>query len=841
MKLILPRFGLFLALACLVGFSAPIEAQTNSYTAAVDPQMVLVDNFEGWGTSLCWWANVVGGFANRYTYASLAFSQLRLNIVRYNIGGGENPGISNTMEFRAQMQGFEPNPGVWNWNVDTNQRWMLRQAVALGVNRVEAFGNSPPWWMTVSGSVTGSTNGTSNNLQTNYEGAFASYLATVVSNLTILDGVTFETVTPLNEPSASWWRSGGRQEGCHISSDQQARLVSDLRSQLDAQGQAAGVAASEDNDEQSAINSLNAYGAANMSNVFRVVSHTYGANNPGGLRNVAAMQRKPLWVSEYGDGDATGMTMARRIHDDLAVMWARAWVYWQVVDSGGGWGMLYNPLDGSGNTTFTINRKFYVMGQFSEFIRPGFRIFNVNDTNSIAAYDPTNGTLNIVAVNNSTNTLLVTYDLSAFAALPAQAARYRTSPTENLVTLTTLPVAGTQLTSTLLPQSVTTHVLSGVTPAPSSSQTAAWYPMEGSAQDASGQGQNGTISGNVTFVTGKLGALAAQFDGTSSYIQIPRSISNHFTIACWVKTTVTGGSGQWWAGKGLVDGEVSGTVDDFGLTLVGNKAAFGIGNPDTTITSTSAINDGQWHHIAATRDAVSGQMQLFVDGTWQASAYGPTGTKAAPANLRIGSIQAGYAGGFLAGSIDDVQLFGRAFSAGEIPQLMNHPPVLQPVPDTSILAGRTLSITNTATDPDLPAQVLHWSLLSSPSGSSINASNGVVSWRPPVTIALSSNLFSVVVSDNGSPSMSATQNFTVSVFRPAQPLIAPPLLNGDSLLLTVNGDAGPDYILEFANDLTSPAQWTAVATNLSASPPFTWSVPAALSVPKCFYHVRLGP
>src|SRR5579864_7310826 len=113
-----PRSHRFtLCLFMLLGSKA--FAQTD-YTATVDPNLVLVDNFEGWGTSLCWWANVVGGYANRSTYASLAFSQLRFNIVRYNIGGGENPGIANTMEFRAQMQGFEPNPGVWNWNVDAN-------------------------------------------------------------------------------------------------------------------------------------------------------------------------------------------------------------------------------------------------------------------------------------------------------------------------------------------------------------------------------------------------------------------------------------------------------------------------------------------------------------------------------------------------------------------------------------------------------------------------------------------------------------------------------------------------------------------------------------------------
>jgi hypothetical protein len=107
-----------------------------------------VRNFAGWGTSLCWWAHVVGGYTNREEYADLAFKQLGLNIVRYNIGGGENPARSNTMEFRARIPGFQPEPGKWDWNADTNQRWMLRAAVARGANHVVAFANSPPHWMT---------------------------------------------------------------------------------------------------------------------------------------------------------------------------------------------------------------------------------------------------------------------------------------------------------------------------------------------------------------------------------------------------------------------------------------------------------------------------------------------------------------------------------------------------------------------------------------------------------------------------------------------------------------------------------------------------------------------
>jgi len=444
----------------LLASLAPARAD---YTALVDPNVLIVTNFEGWGTSLCWWGNVVGGYPNRETYADLAFSQLKLNIVRYNIGGGENP-TNDFLSFRAQMPGFEPTNGVWNWSADANQRWMLQAALARGVDHIEAFANSPPWWMTVSGSVTGSTNG--NNLQTNYEQAFAVYLATVVSNLSVVDGVHFDTVTPMNEPNEGWWDYGGSQEGCNMSTVQQVRVVNYLRAALNALGQSAGVAACEDSYEQDTLNALNAYGASTLSNVSRIVTHTYSANAAAGLRSLAASLNKPLWVSEYGTCDATGMTQARRIHDDITLMGARAWIYWQVVDSGTCWGLLANPEVAGTNsgytTSYTIHESFYVMGQFSQFIRPGCQILNVGDANSLAAYNPTNSTLVIVTVNDSTNSFNVTYDLSAFGQLPSQVSLSRTSASEQMAPLTPLPVNNSRFVSSILAESVTTHVLTNV-------------------------------------------------------------------------------------------------------------------------------------------------------------------------------------------------------------------------------------------------------------------------------------------------------------------------------------------------------------------------------------------
>jgi alpha-tubulin suppressor-like RCC1 family protein/O-glycosyl hydrolase len=432
------------------------------YTATVNPNSILVTNFQGWGSSLCWWANVIGSYPNRTNYVDLAFTQLKLNIVRYNIGGGENPAITGSLSYRAAMPGFEPTNGVWNWNADLNQRWVLQAALARGANLVEAFANSPPWWMTVSGSVTGAVGGT-NNLQTAYEVPFAAYLATVVSNLTVLDGVHFNYVTPMNEPSGGWSYLGQSQEGCHMSRDQQQRVIANLRASLNINAPSAGVDAPQDVDEYQSYSDLATYSQTTFNDMGLFSTHTYGANDAANLKSLAATQKKPLWMAEYGDNDATGMKMARRIYNDLTALGARAWIYWQVVDSAPGWGFLYNTLLATTNSSYTpnytINEKFYVMGQFSEYVRPGYKIISVNDTNTLAAYNPTNSTLVLVMVNTSGSSFNITYNLSNFGSMPWRVSVSQTASGENMAVLPSPIVTNQQFTAAIPASSVTTFVL----------------------------------------------------------------------------------------------------------------------------------------------------------------------------------------------------------------------------------------------------------------------------------------------------------------------------------------------------------------------------------------------
>ena len=71
--------------------------------------------FEGWGTSLCWWANRIG-YSDKLTDAAAdAFFDpdkgLGLNIVRYNIGGGDDPSHRHITRSDSNMPGFaQPIP-----------------------------------------------------------------------------------------------------------------------------------------------------------------------------------------------------------------------------------------------------------------------------------------------------------------------------------------------------------------------------------------------------------------------------------------------------------------------------------------------------------------------------------------------------------------------------------------------------------------------------------------------------------------------------------------------------------------------------------------------------------
>ena len=165
-------------------------------------------------------------------------------------------------------------------------------------------------------------------------------------------------------------------------------------------------------------------------------------------------------------------------------------------------------------------------------------------------------------------------------------------------------------------------------------------------------------------------------------------------------------------------------------------------------------------------------------------------------------------------------------------------PALTAVSNQTINAGvRTLSLTNVATCPLSPPDTLFFSLPAGPTYATLDSASGIVSWRPHVNQAGTTNQFSVVVTDT-TTSLSATNNFQVIVNPLTQPTQLGAALSGTQLQLMANGPQGPDYTLLSSTNLTT---WQTVYTTNSLVVPVTFEITNIGALPKEFYRIQLGP
>jgi hypothetical protein len=170
------------------------------------------------------------------------------------------------------------------------------------------------------------------------------------------------------------------------------------------------------------------------------------------------------------------------------------------------------------------------------------------------------------------------------------------------------------------------------------------------------------------------------------------------------------------------------------------------------------------------------------------------------------------------------------------PAPSNTPPVLAAISNRTVNVGQTVAFTTSVTETDLPPQTLTFTLLNGPGNATLNTNSGAFSWRPWVTDAVSINSIMLKVADNGTPSLSTTQSFTVMVNPLAQPNVSSGALNDGEFILQVSGDAGPDYAVQASTNLID---WSTVLINNSAVMPFSFT--NSPSSPMQFYRVKVGP
>jgi O-glycosyl hydrolase len=407
------------------------------------------DEFEGWGTSLAWWGHILGQWKDEEKMnevMDLVFDEnkgLGLNIIRYNIGGGENPNIEeNTLRPGGDVPGFQPEEGEWDWEADVGQRTVMLAAFKRGATIAEAFSNSPPYWMTKSGSVTGSVDG-GNNLKDEYYDEFADYLTEVVKVYREKYNVTFRTLTPLNEPISNWWKKGNIQEGAHFNLEAQMRIIKKVAQSLEDKGLSdTAVSAADENSIDETLRILKGYDEETLGAITQINTHSYSGSRLDDLNRFAEENGKKLWMSEFGAGGtephnhediSSVMQLAERIIFDLTLLQPSAWIYWQAVEdesAKNNWGFIHADFRVGEN--YELTKQYYAMANFSKFIRPGSRIILTTDGRSVAAYNEEQKQLTIVVRNESKEEKELAYDLSEFHFETRSADLYETSTERNL-------------------------------------------------------------------------------------------------------------------------------------------------------------------------------------------------------------------------------------------------------------------------------------------------------------------------------------------------------------------------------------------------------------------------
>lgn len=225
------------------------------------------------------------------------------------------------------------------------------------------------------------------------------------------------------------------------------------------------------------------------------------------------------------------------------------------------------------------------------------------------------------------------------------------------------------------------------------------------ATDYGASSYNGSLSGTSASVS-RIGEAnkALSFAGSSSTGTLPSglvtALQNDFTVGFWFKTNMIANTGaQWYNGNSLVDGEVGGVTNDWGICLIdAGKVCFGVGNPDITIKSPLTYNNNAWHFVTATRNKAGGTIILYVDGLQVASSTGiNTGILNAPSVIGLGRSSAISSGSYT-GAMDDVVTYNRVLSGAEVTSLYTaYLLVALPV--------KWLSFTGSATDKQI---MLRW-------------------------------------------------------------------------------------------------------------------------------------
>ncbi|MFI8237812.1 glycoside hydrolase [Streptomyces sp. NPDC085866] len=461
--------------------TSPAASAAEPAAAEVSPHAAqTIDDF---GASGAWWVNDLKNFDPKVQarVAELLFSHqgLDLSAYRYNIGGG---GTGVTYAPRAP-EDFLNSDGSYDWSKDKAGRYFLYAAAKYGVKDLIGFVNSAPAAWKTNGKSCGGY------LKADNEQDFAKYVADVTDHFA-RQGVKLDYISPFNEPTNSFDSCG--QEGMLVDPSQRDDIVRALGAEQRARHQKTGIIADESTSTVKFNEEIPQWvsqpGTAQY--VSKLAHHTY--DNPSDANRAKVYETSKAagrqswsteiccfgkggtgWAQEYDPTIDGGLNLSRIIYKDFATAHDSAFQWWVALsemigsdplaknDDGWNDGLIYYDPNyaANGNQTLYFTKRYYALGQYSKFVKPGSVAHNVTgapDGVEVSTYDQAGKWVVVVNNHNTTDTALNLHFNSATPVRAAQAVR--TSADENWAKVARPTVRGGTATTTLAARSITTYV-----------------------------------------------------------------------------------------------------------------------------------------------------------------------------------------------------------------------------------------------------------------------------------------------------------------------------------------------------------------------------------------------
>lgn len=421
-----------------------------------------LQTMDGFGASDAWRCQMVGKnwpIEKRNAIADLLFSKeidpsgnpkgIGLSIWRFYLSSGsaEQGSNSNITDEWRRGECFQNPNGTYDWTKQVGQRWFLQAAKSRGVEKFLAFTISPPVQMAINGKAF-SPQKENMNIKPGMLPNYADFLVETIDNLQRNEGITFDYLSPINEPQWDWMAgSNGQanQEGTPATNQEMydfTKLLSDrmkaksLKTEI-VLGEAAIINYLYDNvNGENRDDQINAFFGATSTNISQlpnvkkvITGHSYFSvwpvNDQVSYRErlntrIKQMGNLKYWQTEYcileqpgaaeipgGSGNQrdlgmkTALFVARIIHNDIAVANASSWQWWTAlsrydfkdgliyldngVNSGLSTSVAVDPNYCKDDGVYRDSKLLWALGNYSLFVRPGMVRLQIPNQNAVLA------------------------------------------------------------------------------------------------------------------------------------------------------------------------------------------------------------------------------------------------------------------------------------------------------------------------------------------------------------------------------------------------------------------------------------------------------------------------